>query len=370
MTNVRTWAFRAVLAAALLSVLGAATAAAWADRRPAGGGPLPGLQDVREVHLRNVRKLTHGGENAEAYFSFDGRRLVFQSRRDGLRADQIFIMGAEGQDPRRISTGQGRTTCAFFLPGDQEVIFSSTHGYSPEVPPEPHRSQGYVWPIYPYYAIWRARTDGTGLRPLFPPVVRPGEKVGYNAESTVSPDGKRIIFTSTRDGDLDLYTMSIDGTDLRRITRTLGYDGGAVFSPDSQWIAWRAFHPVSEKEQADYRALLQRGLTRPTRMELWVARADGTEARQITHNGAANFAPTFTPDGKHLVFSSNVDDPQRRRFELYRIGVDGTGLRRITYGREFDAFPMFSPDGKRLVWASNRNGKNRSTNVFVADWVP
>jgi len=330
------------------------------------------LRDPRERHLKNVRQLTFGGENAEAYWSFDGKKLSFQSYgNDGVKADQIYVMNADGSGKRMVSTGTGRCTCAYFLPGGKEIIFSSTHGYSPALPPEPDRSQGYVWPIYPYYAIYRANADGTNLRPLFPKEVKPGQEVAYNAESTVSPDGKRIIFTSTKDGDLDLYTMNLDGTDVRRVTNTLGYDGGAYFSPDSKMIVWRANHPRTEKEKADYLALLKQNLVRPTQMELWVARADGTDARQVTHNGAANFAPFFTPDGKHIIFASNMDDPQRRKFDIYVIGVDGSGLERITYGDQFDAFPMFSPDGRKLVWASNRHGREpHETNIFVADWVP
>lgn len=332
---------------------------------------LRGLHDARETHLRNMRQLTFGGQNAEAYWSFDGRRIIFQAKGGNIPADQVFVMNADGSGKQMVSTGKGRCTCAYFLPGDREIIFSSTHAYSPATPPEPDRSQGYVWPIYPYYAIYRANADGSHLRPLFPKKVGPGQEVGYNAESTVSPDGKRIIFTSTKDGDLDLYSMKLDGTDLRRLTNTLGYDGGAYYSPDNKMIVWRAYHPETPEEEADYRKLLAQHLVRPTTMEIWVARADGSGARQVTHNGAANFAPFFTPDGKHIIFSSNVADPQRRKFELYVIGVDGTGLERITWGDQFDAFPMFSPDGKRLVWASNRNGKEpHETNIFVADWAP
>jgi len=336
-----------------------------------GGGQLQALKDPRERHLANVRQLTFGGQNAEAYWSNDGKRLIYQMRGGDLKADQIFIMNADGSGKHMVSTGRGRCTCAYFLPGDREIIFSSTHAYSADPLPEPDRSQGYVWPIYPYYAIYRARDDGTHLRPLVPKRVGLGIATGYNAEATVSPDGKKIIFTSTRDGDLDLYTMDLNGGHIRRITHRLGYDGGAYFSPDSRFIVWRAYYPQTLEEREDYVRLLKQHLVRPTKMEIWVAKADGSDARQVTHNGAANFAPYFTPDGEHIIFSSNMDDPQRRKFELYLIRVDGSGLERVTYGGQFDAFPMFSPDGRRLVWASNRNGKApHETNIFVADWVP
>lgn len=338
---------------------------------PPPSGPLGGLHDQRERHLSNVRQLTFGGQNAEAYWSFDGKKIIFQAKGGAVKADQIFTMNADGSEVRMVSMGKGRCTCAYFLKGDREIIFSSTQTFSPDPPPEPDRSHGYVWPVFPFYAIYRASADGTNLRPLLPDKVAPGLETGYNAEATVSPDGRRIIFTSTRDGDLDLYTMGTDGTGLRRITRTPGYDGGAFFFPDGTKIVWRADHPETEAGLREYRDLLARHLVRPTTMELWVADADGSEARQVTHNGAANFAPFFLPDGGHLIFSSNVDDPERRRFELYTVATDGAGLERITWGGQFDAFPMFSPDGKRLLWASNRNGRQpHETNIFVADWMP
>jgi TolB protein len=329
------------------------------------------LSDPREKHLANVRQLTFGGQNAEAYWSFSGERLIFQAKGGDVAADQIYTMKADGSDRRMVSTGKGRTTCAYFLPGDREIIFSSTHGFGPETPPEPDRSHGYVWPVYPIYAIYRANADGSNLHPLYPSKVEAGKETGYNAESTISPDGKRIIFTSDRDGDLDLYTMNLDGSGVRRVTDTLGYDGGAFFSPDSKTIVWRAFHPETPTDRREYGELLARHLVKPLRMELWVADADGSHARQITANGSANFAPFFTRDGRRIIFSSNMDDPEHRRFELYTIGVDGKGLQRVTWSGQFDAFPMFSPDGKKLVWASNRNGKQpHETNIFVADWVP
>lgn len=331
---------------------------------------LASLHDPREVRLRNVRQLTFGGDNAEAYWSFDGSRLVFQARRGDMPADQVFVINADGTGERQVSDGRGRRTCAYFLKGDHEIIYSSTAGYSPAAPPPADRSHGYVWPVWPYYAIYRARVDGSGARPLLPRRVKPGVPTAYYAEATVSPDGKRIIFTSTMDGDLEIYSMRADGTDVRRLTNRLGYDGGPYYSPDGKRIVWRAWYPRDAKEREDYLSLLRQNLVRPTRMEIWVAEADGTGARQVTRFGAASFAPFFAPDGRHIIFSSNMDDPKGRDFELYLIGVDGAGLERITYGQQFDSFPMFSPDGKRLVWCSNRHGRGHQTNVFVADWLP
>lgn len=344
--------------------------ATWAlAQPPAGDGPLPELLDSREVHLKNVRQLTAGGDNAEAYWSFDGKQIVFQYTKGGGEPDQIYTMRTDGSKKTLVSTGKGRCTCSYFLKNGKEVIFASTHGYSPATPPEPDRSQGYVWPIYPYYAIYKASTDGKNLRPLFPAKVEPGKECGYNAEATVSPDGKRIIFTSTRDGDLELYSMKTDGTDLKRLTNRVGYDGGAYYSPDNKKIVWRASALPDEKAVEDYKRLLKQNLVRPTAMELWVADADGKNPKQVTRNGAANFAPFFTPDGKKIIFASNIGDPKRRIFELYLINLDGTGMERVTYGGQFDSFPMFSPNGKQLLWASNRHGKGHETNIFIADWV-
>ncbi len=333
--------------------------------------PLAGLLDSREKRFKNVRQITFGGDNAEAYWSFDSKRLIFQhSGSEGIKADQMFVINADGTGRKLVSDGRGRCTCGYFLKNNREIIYASTTAYGAEIPPPPDRTHGYVWAVYPYYTIFRANADGTNTRPLFPKNAGPGILTGYNAESTVSPDGKRIIFTSDKDGDLELYSMNTDGGDVKRLTHRTGYDGGAYFSPDSKRIVWRAGLPKDEAEATEYKRLLKMGLVRPSRMEIWVADADGSNARQVTNNGAANFAPFFTPDGKRIIFASNHEDKRGRKFETYLINVDGSGLERVTYGNQFDSFPMFSPDGKRIAWASNRNGKNHETNIFVADWVP
>ncbi len=330
---------------------------------PAGTAPAAeALRDPREVHLRNLRQLTFGGENAEAYWSPDGTRLIFQSTRDGAACDQIYVMEVETGGVRRVSTGLGKTTCAFFLP-DGRILYSSTHLASPECPPRPDYSRGYVWKLDPSFEIFTASADGANLR-------RVTDHPGYDAEATVSPDGSRILFTSLRDGDLDLYTMKPDGTDVRRVTRELGYDGGGFFSRDGKRIVWRASRPRTEEEKAAYRELLRESAIRPMNLEIHVAEADGNGARQVTSNGAANFAPYFLPDGKRIIFASNLADPGGRGFDLWWVRDDGTGPERVTFDPAFDSFPMFSPDGRRLVFASNRGGKVRGeTNLFLADWV-
>jgi TolB protein len=316
-----------------------------------------------EKHLRNVRQLTFGGENAEAYFSGDGQSLIFQSRRDGRECDQIYTMRTDGSGTRMVSTGKGRTTCSYFFPRRDRILYSSTHEGGEKCPQPPDFSRGYVWPIYPSYDIYSAKPDGTSLKRLT-------SSPGYDAEATVSTDGRKIVFTSMRDGDLDIYTMDSDGKNVRRLTTELGYDGGPFFSRDGKRIVYRAFHPKTEAEVARYRQRLAENLIEPNIFEIWVMNADGSDKRQVTNLKAASFAPYFFPDGGRIIFASNVNDPKGRNFDLYMINVDGTGLERITYNESFDGFPMFSPDGKLLVFASNRNAKVRGeTNIFIAEWI-
>ena len=321
------------------------------------------LRDAREVHLADVRQLTFAGENAEAYWSPDGSELIFQSTRTPYECDQIFRMPVS--DPAaltRVSTGQGRTTCGYFTADSERVIFSSTHASGAQCPAPPDRSRGYVWPLYDSYQIYSAAPDGSDLRPLT-------DTPAYDAEATVCSTDGSIVFTSTRDGDLELYRMEADGSNVRRLTEAPGYDGGAFFSRDCSKIVWRASRPTGD-ELAEYQSLLVEDLVRPSELELWVANADGSEARQITYLGGANFAPFFFPDGERILFSSNHHDPAGREFDIWAINVDGTGLERITYTPDFDGFPMFSPDGERLAFASNRNqGAPGGTDIYVARWL-
>ncbi|HKV12986.1 MAG TPA: M20/M25/M40 family metallo-hydrolase [Thermoanaerobaculia bacterium] len=320
--------------------------------------------DPREAHLAGLRQLTRGGENAEAYWSPDGLELVFQSTRPPYACDQIFRTRADGSAaPALVSTGKGRTTCSYFTADGRRILYSSTHQKADACPPPPDRSQGYVWPIDPAFEIWSVKPDGTDP-------VRLTDNGAYDAETTVCPRDGSLLFTSTRDGDLDLYRMDADGRNVQRLTSTPGYDGGAFFSPDCSKIVWRASRPKDGAELEDYRALLARGLVRPGKLEIWVADADGKEARQITYLDAASFAPSFFPSGDRIAFSSNYGDPKGREFEIWAVDVDGTDLERVTWSPGFDGFPLFSPDGSRLAFASNRNqGKEGETNVFVASWV-
>ena len=325
----------------------------------------PAALPAQERHLRNIRQLTFGGQNAEAYFSADGKKLIFQSTRDDLKCDQIFTMNVDGSDVRMVSTGKGRTTCSYFYPGGKKILYSSTHLGGAECPPKPDYSKGYVWGVYSTYDIFTANPDGSDVKQL---TTAPG----YDAEATVSEDGRKIVFTSLRNGDLDIYTMDADGKHVKQLTHELGYDGGPFFSPDAKWIVYRAHHPKPGQETEDYLELLKRDLIRPTYLELWLMKADGSQKRQITDLGAASFAPSFFLDGRRIIFSSNVGSTGGMgNFELYAVDLDGKNLERITYREGFDGFPMFSPDGKKLVWISGRNGKvAHETNVFIADWVP
>jgi Tol biopolymer transport system component len=330
---------------------------------------LPDQATPQEKHLRNVHQLTFGGQNAEAYFSADGKKLIFQSSHGDVKCDQIFIMNIDGSDQHMVSTGKGRTTCSFFYPNGKKILYASTHLASPECPPRPDFSKGYVWAVYSGYDIFTASPDGSNLKQLT-------HTPGYDAEATISLDGKKIVFTSMRNGDLDIYSMDADGTHVKQLTHELGYDGGPTFSPDAKWIVYRAYHPQTEKEISDYKELLAQNLIRPTSLEIWVMKADSSGKRQITNLGAASFGPAYFADGKRIIFSSNYDPETHAtggmgNFELWSIHPDGSGLERITYSDGFDGFPMFSPDGKKLVWASNRNAKApHETNIFIGDWVP
>lgn len=328
------------------------------DNREAGNRlAFPG-----EDHLRNIRQLTFGGQNAEAYFSFDGTELIFQSTRDDRQCDAIFRMDADGGNVRQVSSGQGVTTCAFIAPDNRSIIYASTHLAEEACPPKPDYSQGYVWPLHEAYDIFRAGPEGQDPVALT-------TSPGYDAEAVYSPQGDHIVFTSIRSGDLELYVMNPDGSGVEQLTDQPGYDGGAFFSRDGEWIVWRASRPEGEPLE-DYRALLKQGLIRPGRLELYIMNLKERKPIQLTDNGAANFGPYWHPDGRHIIFSSNLHDPEGRNFDLYLIDVETRQLKRVTTYEGFDGFPMFSHDGKRLVFASNRFGKVRGeTNVFIADWA-
>lgn len=322
-----------------------------------------------EKHFKTLKQVTFGGDNAEAYWSFDDKQLIFQSNNKnwGVDCDQMFLMNVDetfkDKVPPMVSLGKGRTTCSYFLPDNKHIIYSSTHLGDEACPETPMKVDGkYIWPIYDTYDIFVADLEGNITAQLT-------NEIGYDAEPTVSPKGDKIVFTSDRSGDLELYTMNIDGSDVQQITHELGYDGGAFFSPDGTKLIFRSSRPKTEEEIKDYKDLLAKGLVAPTEMELYICNADGSELRRLTKLGNANWSPFFHPSGKKIIFSSNFDSPRGFPFDLYMINIDGKNLERITYGNTFNAFPVFSNDGKYLVFSSNRNnGGGHDTNLFIAEW--
>jgi TolB protein len=361
----------------VLVILGLSAACSSADRQAeavgaeapalstagASEGAIPYPADPAERRLGNMMRLTHGGSNSEAYFSADATELIFQATRPGdSDCDQIYTIGLDGRNLRKVSTGEGRTTCGYFFPGRDRIIYSSTHHVDAQCPTPPDRSQGYVWGLFPY-DVFSARPDGSDLRNLT-------NHDGYDAEATISPDGSRIVFTSLRDNDLNIFVMDADGGNLRQLTDEIGYDGGAFFSADGSRIVYRAHHPTDPNEIREYQELLGRQLIRPERVEIFVMDADGSNKRQITSNGAANFAPFFHPDGRRIIFSSNLHNPAGRGFSLYLVDTETREIERVTHTEGFDSFPMFSPDGSKLVFASDRGARDRTEfNLFVAEWV-
>jgi TolB protein len=345
----------------LALVAGVAACSSGDAPAPAADAPIVTIDAHEgETHFGTIRQLTFGGENAEAYWSADGSRITFQSTRDGRSCDQQYVMNADGSDVRQISVG-GKTTCGFFYAGDSRIFFAATHHADTACPARPDPSAGYVWGLDPY-DIYTVSADGADLQRLT-------DYGTYTAEGILSPDGKTIVFTSLKDGDLDIYTMDVDGGNVKQLTFSEGYDGGPWWSPDGTKIVYRAHHPQDGAELQEYRDLLKRNMIRPSKVELWVMNADGSDQRQITSLGGANFGPSWTPDGRRIVFSSNHQNPRSRNFDLFVIDLDGQNLEQLTFHPEFDGFPMFSPDGTKLLWASNRGAKvEGETNVFVADW--
>jgi TolB protein len=328
-----------------------------------GGLTADSLIQPGEKHFAGINQITFGGINAEAYFSFGERHIIFMSQRDSLKCDQIFTMDVDGHNVKMVSTGKGITTCGYFYPDGKHILYSSTHLAGPECPPRPDRSKGYVWGVYKAYDIFMANTDGSDLKRLT-------YTDGYDAEAVISLVANKIVFCSARDGDLEIYTMNLDGTDQKRLTHALGYDGGPWYSWDGKKIVYRAHHPIDSAEVAEYKSLLANGWVKPEKVDIFVMDADGTNIRQLTNNNMANFGPFFFPDDKRIIFSSNMNDPKGRNFNLFKINVDGTGLEQITFAPGYNFFPMFTHDGKKLIFVSSRNAKSHyEFNVFIADWV-
>ena len=332
--------------------------------------PSPDASSPERGVLSRIRQLTFEGRRAgEGYFSPDGRKLVFQSEREaGNPFFQIYVLDFETGETKRISPGWGKTTCSFFRPGADEILFSSTH-HDPRSRDAQRgeldaraagKERRYGWDYDPEMEIY---------------VARPGEKepvrltaiLGYDAEASYSPDGSTIVFASNREAYshkldpqearrletdpayfIDLYTMRADGSELRRLTTTPGYDGGPFFFPDGRRILWRRFE--------------ENGLV----ADIWTANPDGSDAKRITDFRSMSWAPYAHPSGRYIVFTSNKLGFEN--FELFVVDVEGRKEPvRITYSDGFDGLPVPSPDGKRLAWTSTRHGQAKGQ-IYLADW--
>jgi TolB protein len=340
-----------------------------------------------EKHFKSIKQLTFDGNNAEGYFSFDDQSIIFQSdsqllqKRFGIQkeryCDQIFtiyIQNLDFNNPtqefsyRLVSTGKGRTTCSFFLP-DNRIIYASTHHNSEECPESFRFYQNhYVWQLFDY-DIYLANQNGSNLKVLV-------SSPGYDAEAVISPDGKYMVYTSTKSGDLELWRYDLQTGEELQLTNELGYDGGAFFSQDSKKIVWRASRPRTTEEIQTYKDLLRKKLVQPTNLNIFVMDIDGKNKKQITHLPGANWAPYFHPNGYQILFSSNHHTLNYggRVFNIFMINIDGTNLEQITFGDEFEAFPFFSYHQHKghywFLFSSNRkNQKPHDTNLFIAEWV-
>jgi TolB protein len=342
---------------------------AFMPEAPAQGNPMASWPnnktielDPREKHFTKITQLTFGGQNAEAYWSADGKEIVYQTLQPGYPDEQIFLMKADGSNKRLISTGKGRCTCSYLTPNNKEIYFSSTHERNEGPQKKLDRSKGYVWMVNPDFALYKRDLKANKTSPVL-------KFDGYIAETTIAPNGKFMTWTSDKDGDLEIYRSDLNGKNIIRLTNEIGYDGGPFVSWDGKKIVWRRDVVDNDAEKADYLTLLKEHLVRPSKLEIWVMDSDGKNKTQVTKVGGASFAPFIHPDGKRIIFCSNFQDPKGREFDLFMINIDGTGLQQITFTGDFDGFPMFTRDGKKLLFASNRNGKERGeTNVFVADW--
>ena len=302
-------------------------------------------------HLGNIRQVTTGFAKAgEGYFSPDGKTIIFQAALPGQDDYQIYTQDlAPGSKPKLVSTGKGKCTCSYFHPDGTSILFASTHldpslakpGDKPKGPAY-SRSERYRWDFDPAMDIFKADLDGKGL-------VRLTDTPGYDAEGSYSPDARQIIFTSFRDGDAEIYIMDADGKNPRRITRKKGYDGGPFFSPDGKKILYR-----SDRKENDL-------------LQVFINTPDGKNERQLTDNDAVNWGPYFWKDSRHILYATSRHGHQN--YELYWMDTDTGKQERITYREGFDGLPVFSPDGTKLMWTSKGRAADKTSQLFIADFV-
>ena len=335
-------------------------------QHPTAGSPAAPALSAEEVarlesaHLTNVRQVTSGLSRAgEGYFSPDGRSVIFQAvpylvpsifhhpkpDEDGY---QIYTGVLDLDTPARmVSTGKGRCTCPFFHPSGKSILFASTHlspstEAAPSKGPAYSRTERYRWEFPETMDIFSASPDGGNLKRLT-------DTPGYDAEGSYSADGSRIVFTSFRDGDAEIYIMDADGKNPRRITHAKGYDGGPFFSPDGKRIIYR-----SDRKGNDL-------------LQVYVNNTEGTAERALTQNEFVNWGPYWHPDGSHVIYATSKHG--HSNYELYLMNVDSGAEERITYHEGFDGLPVFSPDGKRLMWTSSGRTTDRKSQLFIADFT-
>jgi Tol biopolymer transport system component len=348
---------------ALAGALAAGTFAAFSQQ-----GPAPGPQEGD--FITKARRLTIEGRRAgEGYFSPDGKRIVFQSEREpGNPFYQIYVMELASGATKRISPGIGKTTCAFFRPGSDEILFASTHAdpQSKKLQQEELESRAagtqrrYAWDFDPEMDIY-VYSESTGA------LKRVTDARGYDAEAAYSPDGRWIVFSSTREAYgrtlsdderkrlekdpahfAELYIMRADGSEQKRLTNTPGYDGGPFFTHDGERIVWRRF-----------------GLDGRT-ADIYTMKIDGTDVKRITDFGALSWAPYEHPSGQYILFASNKFGNDN--FEVFIVDAQGAKEPvRVTYSPGFDGLPVPSPDGKRLAWTSSRS-ESGAGQIFLGEW--
>jgi len=322
----------------------------------------------RKMSIENVKQLSFQGDNGEAYFNSDDSKVIFQSKRNNNNCDKLYIVDINGNNLTEFVANDGAFTCAYFSLDDRYIFFSSTMHLGSECPeiykdPNPRK---YIWPLRDYEIF---RYDNGAVKQLT-------NYSGYNAETTTHPFEEKVIFTSLRDGDINLFEMDYNGENVKQITSEYGYDGGAFYSPNGENIVWRAWYPTSDEEISMWKNNLAKKFIESVPLDIYVAKNDGSEKQRLTSNGATNWAPSWHPDGKHIVFSSNMDDWREdynaygSNFELYMINIATKTLTRLTNNDTFDSFSVFSKNGKKIVFSSNRDAENpRNTNIFIADIV-
>jgi Tol biopolymer transport system component len=314
-----------------------------------------------EDHLTKVTQLTFTGENTQASFSPDNKNIIFQSTRNRLRCDAIFRMHSDGSDISQISSGKGIASSAVISPDNNSIIYSSTQKVDYQCPSKPEYSKAYSWLLYSSYDLFKDELTGGSDERII-------KSSSYDGGAVYSPKGDKIIFSSGRTGDLELYIANSDGNNVKQLTNIDGYDGDAVFSRDGKYIVWRASRPKGN-DLHDYRYQLSQGIIKEGKFEIFMMKLAGGKPIQLTNNGATNFSPSFDPNSNNIIFSSNMSQKDGRNYDIYTLNLKTRKLERITYYSGFDGYPVFSSDGKKLLFTSSRNFRYKAEkNIFIVNW--